>query len=1496
MFERLIGFSLRQRVLVLLATLSLVAGGLYAFTILPIDAVPDVTNNQVQVLTQAPALSPLEVEQLVTLPIELALKSLPDVVEMRSLSRSGLSVITIVFKDDVETYFARQQILEKLREAEEDLPPGSDTPELGPVSTGLGEIFRYVVRDTTGRLSPMELRTIQDWIIRRHLLGVPGLAEVNSIGGYLKQYQVLVDPAKLSAYDLTLRDVFDAAAASSGTGGGAYIETGPEQLTVRSVGLAQSLEDLRETVIRTTSEGTPVLLGDVAEVTIGPAIRFGAATEDGKGEVVTGFTLQLKGANARVVVGAVQERLEEIRASLPEGVVIEPFYDRTALVARTIRTVAVNLTEGALFVIFVLLLLLANLRAGLILASVIPLSMLFAVICMVATGQGGNLMSLGAIDFGLVVDGSLIIVENVLRLIAKHQRDGRPVADDEGLRSLVYSGSVEVLRAVTYGAFIIIIVYAPIVTLQGIEGKLFSPMALTVAYTLIGAFILSLTYVPVMCSFFLRGRKPIRHSPVIEWMHHRYRPLLRRALDRGKFVVAASVALLALAGFGFTRLGGEFIPRLDEGDLSMQIIRLPSVSLTESLKITGEVERRIMQFPEVKTVVSNTGRAEVSTDPMGFEISDSYIILHPTDDWPTRRTKAELVEAMSEAVEDVAGAGVQFLQPIEMRTNELIAGVRGDVAVKIFGEDYDVLNPAAETVADILRATAGGTDVTVEQTSGFPQLVVRPDRAVLARYGLRPEDVNDLVSTAVGGRLAGRIYEGERRFDLVVRYEETARTSVEALRQTLVATPTGARVPLEAIARIDVEEGPAQVSREQGSRYITVQANVRGRDVASFVEAVQPEVASRVDLPPGYRVEYGGAFENLQAASRRLMLVVPIALLLIFFLLFQAFGSLRLGALIFLCVPMSVIGGVAGLYLAGLPFSISAGIGFIALFGVAVLNGIVMVAAFRKFEGEGLVRHEAILAGADERLRQVVTVGTLAALGFVPMLLARSAGAEVQRPLAAVVIGGLVSSTLLTLFVLPIVYRWFGGKSAAWNRPPDSEVDAEQFTPPSEAGLDAAASRFGPGDFPAPKGDRPSGGGPGMFALAILFAVSGLFGPIEARAQDPRIAAVPDGPLTLETARRRAIEVSPALARGAAAIRRASALRSASNLLPDTEVFASIDGRPVTDVPTEEEKLLGISQSFPLPQALTTRRRAADRFVDQAGRERDAVRRAILLETDLAFVDLLASQARLELADSALVLARAFAAGAVRRQELGETGALEPLQAKVALARSEQERAVAAGALEETAAVLRTVLALPSGFPVRAAGTLTLPAPPATLTELERLLEAHPELAAAEAGVAVAEAERRVVAAERLPVVGVEAASQTVGGRGGYFSGGLRLGIPLSRLFNRGPDRAAEANVAVVGAEKDLLLQALLTRLRSTHAFLTSARARARAYAESLLPQAREAYRISLAMRAAGQASYLEVLLAQTALLETQSAAVDALHDAARLHAELDALTGTDLP
>ncbi len=1459
MFDAIIAFSLRRRALILLLTLALTAGGVVAFSRLPIDAVPDVTNNQVQVLTSAPSLSSPEVERYVTFPIEIALKSLPDLVELRSLSRPGLSVVTIVFEEDVDTYFARQQVLEKLREAEEEIPEGVGRPELAPVSTGLGEIFRYVVRDTTGKLSPMDLRTVQDWIVRRGLLGTPGLAEVNSLGGYVRQYHVLVDPAALVSYGLTLRDVFDAVARTSGNAGGAYIETGPEQLAVRSVGLAAGIDDLRATVIRSTATGTPILLGDLAAIEIGPAIRFGAASQEGKGEVVTGITMQLKGANSRVTVDAVKERIEEIRPSLPPGVVIEPYYDREILVDRTISTVLTNLVEGALLVIGILLLFLVNLRAGIVLASVIPLSMMFAGILMVLTGQSGNLMSLGAIDFGLVVDGSLIIVENVLRLLEERlrERGGIPLTARE-MRGLVYSGSVEVRKAAQFGEIIIIVVYLPILTLQGIEGKLFRPMALTVAYALVGALLLSVTYVPVMLSMVLKRSGKIRHSPIITFLMRRYVPALRKAMRLHLPIVAGALLLFVGAVVAFSRMGGEFIPRLDEGDIAMHIIRLPSVSLTESQKITTRVEEELMKFQEVKTVVSSTGRAEISTDPMGFELADAYVILKPHDEWTTDRTKAELVEAMETALRDIPGAGFQFLQPIEMRTNELIAGARGDVVVKVTGDDYDVMNPAASTIAAILGRTQGAADVTLEQTSGLPQLIVRPDRSAIARYGLTVEDVNDAVAASVAGRKATEVAEGERRFDVVVRFPEEARKDLDAIRRMLVAVPGGRNIPLTELASVTVEEGPAQISREEGTRFVTVQANVRGRDVRSFVEEVRAEVARSVGLPAGYNVIYGGQFENLEAASGRLLIVVPIALALIFLLLYQTFRSIRLGILIFLCVPMAVIGGVAALLIGGMHFSISAGVGFIALFGIAVLNGIVMVAAIRKYQSGGMERREAVVAGAAERLRPVVTTAALAGFGFLPMLLARGAGAEVQRPLATVIIGGLISSTLLTLFVLPIIYEWIGGEYV------EQREEPEDFVPKETS----------PG----------SGHGPvGAVVTVLLLA----FPVLNADAQTR---------MTRETVRERAIAASAEIRRAGASIAQRRGERRSGSLLPNTELFAGVDEAPSPALTGRSNARIGVAQTFAYPGVYAARGEVNDLLIEQAEAEQEAIYRDVILNADLAYIDLVAARRLVDLADSAVAVAGEFARLAERRRELGETAALEALQASIAFTNAQRRRSEATMEYRIALAALRSLTGAGPDETIVVDDSLVYRPMLTSAAELRsRMLAGSPGLRAAARAVDAARARGRLTGYERLPEFTLEYSAQTVEGIGGFYGGELRLGLPVARWMNSGPDEAASAEVSLRDAELSTVERSLTAEFDAAYAEYGSAQQLTSDYREKLLPQARESHRIARRLFDEGEATYLEVLTAQSSFLETMSGYVEALRNAERARAVVEHLTGEEV-
>lgn len=1452
MFDAIIAFSLRHRVLVIIMTVVLICGGAVAFTRLPIDAVPDITNNQVQILTKAPALSAPEIERFVTIPLELVVKSLPNTVELRSLSRPGLSVVTVVFEDDVDVYFARRLILEKLREVEDQLPPGVERPELGPVSTGLGEIFRYVLRDTTGTYLPMDLRTIQDWIVRRQLAGTEAVAEVNSLGGELQQYHVLVDPQALAGYGLTLREVFTAVTEASGNAGGGYIETGAEQLAVRAVGLATGVEDLQNTVVRTSLTGTPLLIKDIATVTTGPALRFGSASQDGKGEVVTGIVMQLKGANARTTINAVKERIEEIRPSLPPGIVIEPYYDREVLVDSTIRTVAFNLVEGALLVVGVLLLLLVNLRAGFIVASVIPLSMLFAGILMVLTGQSGNLMSLGALDFGIVVDGSLIIVENVLRVLRQRKSDPNQTAGSS-IRDLVYTASTEVRRAAQFGEIIILVVYLPIITLQGIEGKLFRPMALTVSFALLGALLLSVTYVPVMCSFLLKRQTVFRESPIILFLHRYYTPLLQRVLRARYAITGVAVLLVITAVIGFTRLGGEFIPRLDEGDIAMHLIRLPSVSLTESQKLATQVEKELMTFDEVRTVVSHTGRAEISTDPMGFELADVFIMLKPRDEWKSGHTKEQLITEMQHRLEHIPGIGTQFLQPIEMRMNELIAGARGDVVIRIFGENYDVLQSAAGKISTILRSTRGAEDVAVEQVSGLPQLIIRPDRAALARYGMTVNELNTIVAVAVGGSTAGEIYEGEKRFDIVVRMAEPARRNVEAIQNLPIATPAGPRIPLSSLAGVTLEEGPVQISREAGSRFTTVQANVRGRDVESFVEEIQPEIAEQIQLPPGYSITYGGQFENLRSASSRLALIVPVALLLILILLYQTFASMRLALMIFVCIPLALIGGVAALFIAGLPFSISAGVGFIALFGIAVLNGIVMIAAIRKHHTSGMPRREAILKGADERLRPVITTAALAGFGFLPMLLAHSAGAEVQRPLATVVIGGLISCTLLTLFLLPILYEWFG-------------------TVDDNGGTSTSPDRPVPSPTPSPS-----------LPVIIIVVLSGLLYGSTAMAQEP---------LTLQKVVERTLAAAPELRQSEALIAQRRGEQEAAWALPATEIFYGKEESSALFIPNSGIASYGIAQSMEFPLVYTTQSRSTALLVQAAQTSQTEVERSLRRRAALAYNEATTARALLTMADSMIAVTRRFYEASTRRREAGEATALETLQASVAVANAEKQQQQAEGNFNAALVVLRSLMAEPPDAPLLITETPELPAISLSSEELERRIAAHPRLQTANFTMAAAQAQQQTEVYRNFPGLSVEYAEQTMNGLSGFQSGKIGLMLPIARWLTGGANKQAQAGVALATTELEGTKRSMLAAARERYVQYTTARDGVTMYQQHILPQAQEAYRIAVRLYEEGDAGYLDVLNAQTQLIGTTMIVLREIQAAGQMAIELDYLLG----
>jgi cobalt-zinc-cadmium resistance protein CzcA len=1029
MLDKIIHFSINNKFIIGLFTLALVVAGSYSLYTLPIDALPDITNNQVQIITSSPTLATQEVEQFITYPIEQSVKSIPRIVELRSISRFGLSVVTVVFEESVDVYWARAQISERIKVAENMMPNGVGVPEMAPLSTGLGEIYQYVVFPKKGyedRFNATELRTIQDWIIKPQLLGTKGVAEINTLGGVLKQYEIAVQPDKLKSMNTTIKEIFTALENNNENTGGAYIDKKPYAYFIRGIGMVSSIDDIKKIVVK-NQNGIPILIRDVAKVQIGAGIRYGAVTKDGKGEEVSGMVMMLKGENSGEIVKIVKEKMEQIKKSLPAGVDIEPFMDRTVLVNKAISTVEKNLIEGALIVIFILVLLLGNWRAGLVVASVIPLALLFVISMMKLFGVSGNLMSLGAIDFGLIVDGAVIIVEAIIHRL---QESKRGKLTTEEMNEEVYEASSKIRSSAAFGEIIILIVYLPILALVGIEGKMFGPMAQTVSFAILGAFILSLTYVPMMSALALKkvtGHKKNISDRIINAIYRFYSPMLEKALHVRGMVIGVALALFVAALFVFNFLGGEFIPQLDEGDIATHLIIASGSSLSQEIEATTKAEKILKaKFPEIKMIVTKIGSAEIPTDPMPIEAGDMIITLKDKSEWTSAETKEELMEKMEEALEEIPGAFTEFSQPIQMRFNELMTGVRSDVAIKIFGEDIDMLVSKGEEVVQLIRGIEGIADAKAERVAGLPQITIRYNKDKLALYGLNIGDLNKVVRMGFAGETAGVVYEGEKRFDMVVRLDNYSRKDIENLKTLFVTLPSGSQIPLEQIADVAYEDGPMQISRENGKRRIVVGFNVRGADVETIVKEIQARLDAKLKLPDGYYTTYGGSFENLIDASKRLSIAVPVALGLILILLYFTFKSIKQSLLIFTAIPLSAIGGIFALWLRNMPFSISAGVGFIALFGVAVLNGIVLLGYFNQLKAEGMDNiYDRIREGTKVRLRPVIMTAAVASLGFLPMAISTTAGAEVQKPLATVVIGGLISATLLTLIVLPILYLYF---------------------------------------------------------------------------------------------------------------------------------------------------------------------------------------------------------------------------------------------------------------------------------------------------------------------------------------------------------------------------------------------------------------------------------------------------------------------------------------
>ncbi|MFN8414842.1 MAG: CusA/CzcA family heavy metal efflux RND transporter [Cytophagaceae bacterium] len=1177
MLNQIIHFSIKNKLVIGMFTLALICWGTYSLTNLPIDATPDITDNQVMVITVSPTLAAQEVEKLVTFPVEQTMVSIPGIKDMRSFSRFGLSIVTIVFQEKVDIYWARQQVQERLTLAAKNIPEGAGTPEMAPVTTGLGEIFQYVIHAKKGyenKYNATELRTIQDWIIKRQLLGTPGVAEVSGFGGFVKQYEIAIDPDKIASQNISITDVFSALERNNQNTGGAYIDKGPNAYFIRSEGLVKNIDEIKKIVVKNVS-GTPILLRDIAEVHFGNGPRYGAATRNGQGETVTGIVMMLKGANSSEVVSNVKERIAEIEKSLPEGVAIEPFLDRKKLVDGAISTVSKNLIEGALIVIFVLILFLGNLRGGLVVASVIPLAMLFAISMMNIFGVSGNLMSLGAIDFGIIVDGTVIIVEAVMHRIteSRGRYGGIDKLSQDQMDEEVYESSRKIRSAAAFGEIIILIVYLPLLSLVGVEGKMFTPMAQAVSFAILGAFILSFTYVPMMSALVLSKKTSHKENfsdRMMNAIQRVYAPIIEGAMKRQVIVIAVAVVLFIVTIITFNRMGAEFIPQLDEGDFAVET-RVPvGSSINQMIDVSKKAQTILLSnYPEVKQVVNKIGSGEIPTDPMPIEAGDMMVVLKPKDEWTSATSREELIEKMQESLSVIPNATFSFQQPIQMRFNELLTGAKQDVVLKIYGEDLDVLSDLAAEIGRKIRSVEGVEDLYVEQITGLPQINIEFNRDKIAQYGMDIEDVNSVIEAGFAGKTAGLVYEGERRFDLVVRLDSASRTDIRDVQNLYVRTPNGQQIPLNEVADISYKPGPVQIQRDNAKRRITIGFNVRSRDVKSIVTDIQNILASKVKMPTGYHITYGGQFKNLEEANARLAIALPVALLLILLLLYFTFHSIKQGLLIFTAIPLSAIGGVFALLIRGMPFSISAGVGFIALFGVAVLNGIVLIAEFNRLASEGVDDiYERVRIGTKVRLRPVLMTAMVASLGFLPMALSGSSGAEVQRPLATVVIGGLVTATALTLIVLPVLYIFFTKHS--------NKMGTNKIIP----------------------------------AVVLLLGICML--PMQTHAQAPAARV-----LTLQQSIDEALKNNNTVKIADDEIKRQEALKGASINLPKTQ-FSYTQG--VVSNPTMNDNLISVTQRIDFPTLYSSQSKLAQERIQSSENYKTVVENDLIRNVKLSYL------------------------------------------------------------------------------------------------------------------------------------------------------------------------------------------------------------------------------------------------------------------------------------
>ncbi|MGV9012828.1 MAG: CusA/CzcA family heavy metal efflux RND transporter [Flavobacteriales bacterium] len=1385
MIDRIISFSVRNKLVVGLLLLAFIGWGAWSVTQLPIDALPDVTNNQVLVNTIAPNLATQEVEQFITFPLEQAFKNLPDVVQLRSISRSGLSVITIVFKDEVPLYLTRQLVAERITQAQDAIPPGYGTPEIAPPTTGTGEIFQYTLAVDSahkGQYDLLQLRTLQDWVVRKHLLGVPGVIDVSSFGGLLKQYEVSVDARRLAGAGFSLMDVFNALENNNANTGGSYIEKGPNIYFIRGEGVISSLKDVEDIVISARG-GSPVRVRDVAEVRFGHAVRYGALTRNGEGESVGGVVLMLKGANAMATVTAVKERVTEIQHSLPEGVHLDAFIDRSKLVDKTIGTVKHNLLMGALIVIAVLVLLLGNWRAGLIVASVIPLALLFAIGCMVVAGQSANLMSMGALDFGLIVDGAVIVVEGMM--FALHQRYAGKRLSTESMNDETIRGAGGIMKSAVFGQVIILIVYVPIFALVGIEGKMFRPMAFTVSFAIIGALLLSLTYVPWAVSIFL-GKDIPQGESWSERMMHRlqnwYAPKLRGLLRHRRIAVGSAFLLLVAAIILFGRLGGEFIPELDEGDFATSVTIRQGSNLSQSIAVSDQLARiLIKEFPEVKEVVGKIGSSEIPTDPMPIEAQDLIIVMKDRKDWKTTKDREHMADLMNEKMSVIPGMNLSFEQPIQMRFNELIAGVKSDIAVKIYGDDLDELFKTANAAAALIAKVPGATDIKVEQVTGMPQLVVKYDRARIAQYGLNVADLNRVLNTSLAGGKAGVVYEGERRFDLVVRMADMRDADPDKLKSLLVPLPNGSQMPMGQLADIGFQSAAAQVSREDGARRIVVETNVRGRDIQGVAEDIQAVIKEKLPLPTGYFVAYGGTFKNLEEASARLLISVPLALALIFVLLFFAFKSFSEALIIFSAVPMAAVGGVFALWIRGLDFSISAGIGFIALFGVAVLNGIVLISYFNQLQREGVWDvTDRVVRGTLARLRPVLATAAVASLGFLPMALSTSPGSEVQRPLATVVIGGLITSTLLTLAVLPVLYHL-----VFFRRKKDGEEGDR---------IDGGVG-----------GKRGNGGkgGQGIVASSVI-ALLVLGSSVHAQAPV----------LSLDSAVARALRTYPAITAAELEVQQQDALRKTAFQLEP--LGAQLQGGQINSAIHDIN--IQATTGIPFPTAIAQRARYLKESVRLAEAGRNSTRILVKESTASAYLQWAMGMENLRLMqqlDSSYATLAAFAA---RKFEAGATGRLEKVsaqstadEARVQLRKAQADIAIYATELEQWTGPMGS--AVPDTLALNSFSRVTEPgggSDPVLQQEKQR--------------AALAEAEWKMQRSQWAPTIQGGGFYQTIDGTSPYTGYLIGTSIPLPGSGLGARTKAARLRSEIAQQQLEELRRKRVTELARAQARLAQLR------------------------------------------------------------------------